>query len=162
MALSPEQQTALAPPAAVDMEERDIEQVPFVELADGRLQGVVSSGSDVERVYCAYIQAGDLGYHSSTNNNRPDAGTAKRIRWLVEAACSQFGAERVARYLQIDADGAKPTTSDTIAATIARKGRPTGSPFGEIFSRFLAYLRFVERTCAAGPLPEMAWFQTDV
>src|SRR5439155_25359785 len=102
MDLSSPQNTALGTRSAVQAEEeRDIAQVPFVELAEGRLQGVVSSGSDVERVYCAYVTAGDLSYHSSTNNNRPDAGTAKRIRWLVEAACLQFGAERVARYLQI-------------------------------------------------------------
>src|SRR5437660_1001793 len=99
MDLASAQNTALPTPPAHD--ERDIAQVPFVELAEGRLQGVVSSGSDVMRVYCAYVSAGDLGYHSSTNNNRPDAGTAKRIRWLVEAACAQFGTGRVARYLRL-------------------------------------------------------------
>jgi hypothetical protein len=138
--------------------ERDVEQVPFVELAEGRLQGVVSSGSDIERVYCAYVNAGDLGFHSSTNNNRPDAGTAKRIRWLVEAACAQFGPQRVARYLQIDADPAKPVDADHVFQAIIRKGKPTGQPSGQIFSRFLDYLRYVERACPAAPVPEMAWF----
>jgi hypothetical protein len=135
--------------------ERDLATVPFVELAEGRLQGVVSSGSDIARVYCAYVNAGDLGYHSSTNNNRPDAGTAKRIRWLVEAACAQYGVEHVARFLQLDVEA---RGHQDIATAIARKGRPTGQPDGMIFSRFLDYLRFVERDCAAGPVPEMAWF----
>ncbi len=135
--------------------ERDLATVPLVELAEGRLQGVVSSGSDVERVYCAYVNAGDLGYHSSTNNNRPDAGTAKRIRWLVQAACEQYGVAQVARYLQLDVEA---RGHQDIATAIARKGRPTGQPAGMIFSRFLDYLRFVERGCAAGPVPEMAWF----
>jgi hypothetical protein len=143
------------PVAAPEGGERDLATVPFVELAEGRLQGVVSSGSDIERVYCAYVNAGDLGYHSSTNNNRPDAGTAKRIRWLVEAACAQYGAEAVARYLQLDVAVKGP---GDIQTAIARKGRPTGQPAGMIFSRFLDYLRFVERGCAAGPVPEMAWF----
>jgi hypothetical protein len=155
MDLAPPQQTALLLLDRPFDEERDMATVPFVELADGRLQGVVSSGSDIERVYCAYVNAGNLGYHSSTNNNRPDAGTAKRIRWLIEAACAQFGADRVAHYLQIT-----PEMPDARAIVdhVARTGRPTGLPEGLIFSRFLDYLRFVERECAAGPVPEMAWF----
>ena len=91
--------TALVPhskPAS----DRDVDTVPFVELSGGRVQGVVSSGSDIERVYCAFIEAASGDHYSSTNNNRPDAGTAKRIRWLLEEAVKQFGAERVARYLQ--------------------------------------------------------------
>src|SRR5262249_60136690 len=122
--------TPALPDAAADAGEAwDVAQVPFVELADGRLQGVVSSGSDVERVYCAYVRAGDLGYHSSTNNNRPDAGTAKRVRWLVEAACAQFGVERVARFLQLAVQADKP---GDIANEVARKGRPTREPAGQV------------------------------
>src|SRR3954452_8222524 len=93
--------TSVPPPAAVAAEARDVDTVPYVELADGRLQGVVSSGSDVERVYCAFIEAGTLAYYSSTNNDRPDAGTAKRLTWLVEAAAAQYGLARVLQYLQI-------------------------------------------------------------
>ena len=36
---------------------RKLAKVPFVELADGRLQGVVSSGSDIERVYVSSVAA---------------------------------------------------------------------------------------------------------
>src|SRR5436190_19551173 len=86
---------------------RDVATVPFVELFDNRLQGVVSSGSDIERVYCAFLEAGSGAYYSSTNNNRPDAGMEKRIRWLVEEAVAQLGLERVARYLQVPGDSSK-------------------------------------------------------
>jgi len=67
------ERTSVPPPAVFAAEPRDVDTVPYVELADGRLQGVVSSGSDVERVYCAFIEAGSLAYYSSTNNDRPDA-----------------------------------------------------------------------------------------
>src|SRR3954451_3286540 len=95
-------QTAVAESPAQPAE-RDVEQVPFVELAENRLQGIVSSGSDVQRVYCCFVEAGSLAYYSSTNNNRPDAGTTKRLRWLAEAAFAQFGRDRVVRHLQLPA-----------------------------------------------------------
>ena len=41
---------------------RKLAKVPFVELADGRLQGVVSSGSDIARVYVSSIDARTHGY----------------------------------------------------------------------------------------------------
>ena len=109
MPISAAESSALAVSSAVgQFGERDIAEVPFVELSDCRLQGVVSSGSDIERVYCAYVEAASLNYHSSTNNNRPDMGTAKRIRWLVEAACAQHGVKRVARFLQLTIDAEEP------------------------------------------------------
>jgi hypothetical protein len=37
---------------------RKLAKVPFAELADGRLQGVVSSGSDIERVYVSSVAGG--------------------------------------------------------------------------------------------------------
>src|SRR5262245_35891089 len=83
--------------------DRKVEQVPFVELLGRRVQGVVSSGSDVERVYCAFLD-GSGAHYSSTNNNRPDAGTDKRLGWLLEAAVAQYGLERVARFLGVTED----------------------------------------------------------
>jgi hypothetical protein len=124
---------------------RDVDTVPYVELINDRLQGVVSSGSDPARVYCAFVEAGG-DHYSSTNNNRPDAGTPKRISWLTKEAVRQFGDERVARCLQIPA--------------VARLhlGRRKQEPAGVVFSRFLNYLRFVELQAAPGPVPEMSWF----
>src|SRR5215216_6454856 len=50
---------------------RKLAKVPFVELADGRLQGVVSSGSDIGRVYVSSVASGSYEFACSTNNNRP-------------------------------------------------------------------------------------------
>jgi hypothetical protein len=136
---------------------RDVEEVPYVELHGGRLQGVVSSGSDINRVYVAFLEAGTGDYYSVTNNNRPDAGMAKRLRWLMEQAVAQFGAERVARYLQVPGDPASYTDGTKILQQLAR-GRQKKEEAGAIFSRFLNYLRFVELDCADEPIPEMDWF----
>jgi len=135
-----------------------VDTVPFVELADGRVQGVVSASSDINRVYCAFIAAGSGNHYSSTNNNRPDAGMAKRMGWLMEEAVKQFGVERVARYLQVPGDPAGFKDARSILSALLRRGRQTQEPAGVVFSRFLNYLRFIELPSAAGPMPEMAWF----
>ncbi len=78
------------PPARV----RKLAKVPFVELAEGRLQGVVSSGSDIERVYVSSVAARTYGYACSTNNNRPCGGArggfCNHIRALVTEAVLQY------------------------------------------------------------------------
>src|SRR5258706_7003952 len=91
---------------------RRLAKVPFVELADGRLQGVVSSGSDVERVYVSSIGAGTHGLSCSTNNNRPCGGLrgpwpCKHLQALLDEAALQYGTARVARYLRIDVEDGK-------------------------------------------------------
>lgn len=81
---------------------RKLAKVPFVELADGRLQGVVSSGSDIGRVYVSSVAAGTYAFACSTNNNRPCDGArgsyCKHIMALIGEAVLQYGAGRVARY----------------------------------------------------------------
>ncbi|MCA9625984.1 MAG: hypothetical protein KC731_43480, partial [Myxococcales bacterium] len=49
---------------------RNVKKVPFVELFGGRVQGVVSSGSDVKRVYVSFMEARTGNFYCSTNNNR--------------------------------------------------------------------------------------------
>jgi hypothetical protein len=137
---------------------RDVDTVPFVELCDNRLQGVVSSGSDPARVYCAFLEASSGDYYSSTNNNRPDAGMAKRLNWLAEEAIKQFGVERVVRYLQVSVDPAQVKRPADIVSLLTRRGQRRQEPAGTVFTRFLNYLRFVELPPAAGPMPEMSWF----
>ena len=149
--------TALVP-SPTPSGRRKIDTVPFVELFNNRLQGVVSSGSDIERVYCAFIEAGTGLHYSSTNNNRPDAGTPKRLLWLVEAAVAQYGAERVARYLRVPGDPAQLTKAAEIVSLAILPGGRKQEPAGNVFSRFLNYLRFVELHSAPGPVPEMSWF----
>jgi len=83
--------------------------VPFVELADGRLQGVVSSGSDIERVYVSSVASGTFEFSCGTNNNRPCGGArgsfCNQARAVITEAVVQYGAGRVARYLKADDPG---------------------------------------------------------
>ncbi len=151
---SPENTSLVPSPAPSG--KRDVATSPYVELANNRLQAVVASGSDVNRVYCAFIEAGSGDYYSSTNNNRPDAGMQKRIDWMMGEAVAQFGLERVARYLQVDP--ARVKSANQLAWELMRKGRQRKEEAGVVFSRFLNYLRFVELQSGGEPMPEMAWF----
>lgn len=131
---------------------RKLAKVPFLELSDGRLQGVVSSGSDIERVYVSSISAGEHGLDCSTNNNRPCGGLGshpcKHIQALLAEAEKQFGTARVARYLSIEGDslleGLHPTRVKGQAA--------------EVFSSFLRHLAYLEVPVSTESLSEMAWF----
>ncbi|MDW5324909.1 hypothetical protein R6Y94_13820 [Plantactinospora sp. KLBMP9567] len=138
---------------------RKLAKVPFVELADGRLQGVVSSGSDIERVYVSSIAAGSHAFNCSTNNNRPCGGLrgapCKHLDALLDEATLQYGVERVARYLRIDlADG------DSIGADLADRldGSHEPTPAAVVFSRFLRHLAYLEVPGSTEPLPELHWF----
>jgi hypothetical protein len=148
--------TAVVPASAPAV--RDVDTVPFVELFNNRVQGVVSASSDPNRVYCAFLEAGTGNYYSSTNNNRSDAGMAKRMNWLLEEAVKEFGAERVARYLQVPGDPAKVRTYHDIISLLMRRGRMKQEPAGTVFARFLNYLRHVELPSSMSPMPEMSWF----
>ena len=82
---------------------RKLDDVPYVEVYGGRVQGVVSSSSDVERVYVSYFQAD--GFSCATNNNRPCGGLrgspCKHLYKMLEEALVQLGAERVVRGLRM-------------------------------------------------------------
>ena len=97
-----------AVPVVPPVQPRKLAKVPFVELADGRLQGVVSSGSDIERVYVSSFAAKTHVYSCSTNNNRPCGGLrgapCKHLQTLLDEAVLQYGDERVIRYLNIEAE----------------------------------------------------------
>lgn len=153
---------------------RKLAKVPFVELADGRLQGVVSSGSDIERVYVSSVEAGSYTYACSTNNNRPCGGARGRfcnhILALNTEAVLQYGADRVVRYLRVDVTGAalnQPAPADDITADdiavameLARPSLGDATAASAVFSRFLRHLAYLELAPATGPLPEMQWFPT--
>jgi hypothetical protein len=141
---------------------RKLAKVPFVELADGRLQGVVSSGSDIERVYVSSVEAGTFTFACSTNNNRPCSGAngwfCNHIRSLVNEAVLQYGAGRVARYLRIDVED--PETDDLAGAMTATRPAPGDrSAAAPVFSRFLRHLAYLELDPVTAPLPEMQWFR---
>ncbi|WP_228083486.1 hypothetical protein [Streptomyces profundus] len=134
---------------------RKLAKVPFVELAEGRLQGVVSSGSDIARVYVSAIAAHSHGLSCGTNNNRPCGGLSrypcKHLQALVKEAEIQYGVERVARYL-----GVEVGENDGVLGGL--RAGPTGVPAGAVFSRFLRHLAYLERPDSTAPVPEMAWF----
>nr|WP_201762044.1 hypothetical protein [Nonomuraea sp. K271] len=130
-------------------------KVPFVELADGRLQGVVSSGSDIERVYVSSITAGTHALSCSTNNNRPCGAlhghACKHIRMLADEAVVQYGLDRVARYLRVEVPA-----GDSLMSCI--HGQPERTPAAVVFSRFLRHLAYLEVTDSTEPLAELHWF----
>ncbi|MFE7960797.1 hypothetical protein ACF1AY_22790 [Streptomyces sp. NPDC014776] len=142
---------------------RKLAKVPFVELADGRLQGVVSSGSAIERVYVSSVAAGTYAYACSTNNNRPCGGArggfCNHIGALITEAVLQYGAERVARYLRVDlADGEPGAQPIRLAMSATRPAPADGTAAASVFSRFLRHLAYLELAHSTAPLPEMQWF----
>ncbi|MEU7862398.1 hypothetical protein [Nonomuraea sp. NPDC049141] len=134
---------------------RKLAKVPFVEMADGRLQGVVSSGSDIERVYVSSITAGTHTYNCSTNNNRPCGGLSsymcKHLRSLVDEAVLQYGVDRVAGYLRVElAEGDR--LADCLQGGVER------TQGAAVFSRFLRHLAYLELPVTTEPIAELHWF----
>jgi hypothetical protein len=142
---------------------RKLAKVPFVELANGRLQGVVSSGSDIERVYVSSVAAGTYTFACSTNNNRPCGGArgyfCNHIQALINEGVLQYGTERVARYLRMEiADGEPGAESITTAMSATRPSQGDAAAAAPVFTRFLRHLAYLELAPTTAPLPEMQWF----
>ncbi|UUV32863.1 hypothetical protein NQK81_05240 [Amycolatopsis roodepoortensis] len=140
---------------------RKLAKVPFVELADGRVQGVVSSGSDIGRVYVSSVAASTYEFSCSTNNNRPCGGArgmfCNHILALINESTLQYGAERVARYLRVEV--AEPTAqaiSQTMSATRPSQGDSAAA--ASVFSQFLRHLAYLEFEPSTAPVPELQWF----
>lgn len=135
---------------------RTVKKVPFVEVQDGRIQGVVSSGSDISRVYVSFIELATGNYSCSTNNNRPCGGLrgapCKHIMELVEEAEEEYGAERLAAML-----GVKPGAGSA-AHLLELRGTQVKDNVAVIFSRFLDYLRLTELKAPQRTLTGMDWF----
>ena len=155
--MTPLRSFTAAPPSPT---KRNIKKAPFVELYDGRLQGVVSSGSDIKRVYVSFISAQTGEYYCSTNNNRPCGGLrgapCKHLEELVKEAVIQLGAENVVGYLGAAIENPEAVSAHLLASTLG--GGPVKADANVVFSRFLSYLRYCELQTAPGPVSEMAWF----
>lgn len=138
---------------------RAVKKVPFVEMFFGRVQGVVSSGSDKKRVYVAFIEASTGNYYCCTNNNRVCGGMrgggCKHLHQMIEEALLQFSPESVAGYLGIDPQGEIKSAHDITSKMTMTQCKE--SP-GVVFSRFLNYLRYCELTTEPGSVSEMNWF----
>jgi hypothetical protein len=142
---------------------RKLAKVPFVELADGRLQGVVSSGSDIGRVYVSSVAAGSYQFACSTNNNRPCGGArgmfCNHILALITEAVLQYGADRLARYLRVEVTTGEPdATAITEAMLAARPAQGDSGAAATVFSQFLRQLAYLELPPTTAPLPELQWF----
>jgi hypothetical protein len=146
-------------PRAAATKTRDVKEVPFVELLDGRLQGVVSSGSDIQRVYVSYFEVGTLNYGCSTNNNRPCGGLRGRpcnhLQELMREAVIEFGIAHVVQFLHPMGDPAQFIDAGDL---IARAGHLNTQFAGDIFSRFLSDLELLELPVYNTPLTSMSWF----
>lgn len=117
---------------------KHVKKIPFVELFNDRLQGVVSSGSDIERVYVSFIEAGTFNYYCSTNNNRPCGGLnsyypCNHIQGLLEEAINSYGAEAVAKYLKVSNNA---EAVPDIRKVLIESGHVQKEPANEVFSRF--------------------------
>jgi len=141
---------------------RKLAKVPFVELADGCLRGVVSSGSDIGRVYVSSVEVGSYVFACSTNNNRPCGGArgmfCNHILAMVNEAVLQYGAERVARYLRVEVAGEVTGPAIASAMTATRPGQGDSGAAATVFSQFLRHLAYLEFVPTTAPLPEMQWF----
>jgi hypothetical protein len=128
-----------------------------VELHNGRLQGVVSSGSDIQRVYVSYFEAGSLAYYCSTNNNRICGGLrgmpCAHLQNLLTEAIKQYSLEEVIRFLKLPAERTQ-SEHDILAQATTLSNQPAG----EVFARFLEYLQLLEHPSSNQPLHEMDWF----
>lgn len=147
-------------PHTQNIAKRNVKKVPFVELFDGRLQGVVSSGSDIKRVYVSFLCVESGDYYCSTNNNRPCGGLrgspCKHLQELVKEAFLQFGNREVCDYLKTGIE--KPEDSDPWEVFQALSGSQVKENASIVFSRFLHYLRYCELETEPGGVPEMNWF----
>jgi len=75
---------------------------------------------------------------------------------MMAEAVTQYGAERVGRYLELPGDilpsmGARELLAKKVGM------RATANVSG-VFRRFLSYLRYVELAGSLESVPEMAWF----
>lgn len=159
--LHPSEQTSL-PLMEPMVRPRKVKDVPYVELFGGRVQGVVSSGSDENRVYVSFfsVDGKDIHFNCSTNNNRPCGGLrgspCKHLAQLMKEAVLQFGAEQVARYLKLAGDLSKINSERDILLQV--RGGQSRMDVSQVFSRFLSHLRYFELPLSNQPIPEMTWF----
>ena len=139
---------------------KSAKKVPFVELYNNRLQGVVSSGSSHKRVYVSFVEAGTTNFYCSTNNNRKCGGLrgypCKHIKALLDEACLRYSSQRVISYLGLDVDPGAVKKGQQLIQYF--DGNSQKEQAGEVFSRFLNYLRYVELEGSNEPVPEMSWF----
>ena len=149
-------------PTAGLADRRDVREVPFVELAGGRVQGVVSSGSDIAAGLCLVRAspgpATTTAARTTTGRAAGSAGLrASTSPTMVDEAILQFGAAAVAAYLGVSGDGRSVDDAPQRCSGLLRARSGRSRP-GVVFSRFLNYLRYCELRHRPGTVLEMSWF----
>ena len=106
---------------------KDFKKIPFVEIYQNRLQGVVSSGSSGERVYVCVIDANTDTITCHTNNNRPCGG-------LRGGACSHIKKMHASASRSLDINQG----DYSYYKSVDKKAR-----YPNVFSRYLNYIRYL-------------------
>lgn len=154
--------TSIVKHSRKEASKRNLHKVPYVELFNGKVQGVVSSGSDPARVYVSWIEGESGDFYCATNNNRPCGGLrgggCKHIDEMIGQAMAHYGGWEVARYLGLEGEPNEFKRSYDITSRI--RGAQRKEQASEVFARFLNYLRYSELESSAAPLPEMDFFVT--
>lgn len=152
------EESSLPSPAAVaESGHRDLQQVPFVELVDGRVQGCVSSGSDLERLYVCTLAASG-SYSCRTNANRPcgglRGGPCKHIGWMLDAAAVAYGLPAVAACLGRSSAPAPRQAGDLMRLATTLESVAIGAVFG----RFQEQLELLGHPVVREPVDGLAFF----
>lgn len=127
---------------------RGIKKVPFVEFYNNKIQGVVSSGSSLERVYVCVLDFNTNTFTCHTNNNRPCGG-------LRGSMCSHLNS-LLTNAKTVDSIRGLDVVNKTYGL------RQDGSArYSEVFTRFQEKLRFLELNNTEDEyIPEARWFYT--
>jgi len=127
-----------------------INKVPFIEFKDNKIQGVVSSGSSVERVYVCVINLEDKTFTCHTNNNRPCGGLRRDM-------CSHL------RALLSVAEQNKETASLVERCNFYYYSADGQRRYSEVFTRFQEQIKVLEIELGEKEnFPEMSWFVGDL
>ncbi len=130
---------------------KNVKKVPFVEFLDNKLQGVVSSGSDINRVYVCVINFEEKTFTCHTNNNRPCGGlrgtmcshlsTIQKMGSNILEFTNVYGNSE--NFYSFNADGSRR--------------------YSQVFTRFQDKLKLLELEIEKQEcFPEMRWFIGDL
>ena len=129
---------------------KGVKKVPFVEFYNNRIQGVVSSGSSLERVYVCVLDFGKNTFTCHTNNNRPCGG-------LRGSMCSHLSS-LLTNAKTVDTIKGLEVINKTYSLVQDGSAR-----YSEVFTRFQEKLRFLELDNTKDEsIPETRWFYSNL
>ncbi|MCE7740959.1 MAG: hypothetical protein GOP50_00750 [Candidatus Heimdallarchaeota archaeon] len=125
-----------------------VKKVPFVEFHDNKIQGVVSSGSSLERVYVCVLDFNKNTFTCHTNNNRPCGG-------LRGSMCSHLSS------LMSNAGNVESIRNLGLLNNTYNLRQDGSARYSEVFTRFQERLRFLELDeTQQESIPETRWFHS--